>query len=137
MLSVSRSVGITHSLDPFHRYLLGRQWCNLTKQKIIQFSNISTSTPSNKTFILLTSYFDIAGLLTIKICSQIYDWDKKTQGVILSSFFWGYMMMQIPAGVLAKKYGGKLIMLCALLVNGVLCLALPTLVYYVSMEENR
>lgn len=86
---------------------------------------------------MLTSYFDIAGLLTIKICSQIYDWDKKTQGVILSSFFWGYMMMQIPAGVLAKKYGGKLIMLCALLVNGVLCLALPTLVYYVSMEENR
>ncbi|KOB52025.1 Sodium-dependent phosphate transporter, partial [Operophtera brumata] len=48
----------------------------------------------------------------------IYEWDKKTQGLILSSFFWGYMAMQIPAGLLAKKYGGKLILLVALLTSG-------------------
>ncbi|RVE51985.1 hypothetical protein evm_003263 [Chilo suppressalis] len=57
----------------------------------------------------------------------IYDWDKKTQSVILSSFFWGYVAMQIPAGILAKKFGGKPILLFALLVNGCLSSLLPTL----------
>ncbi|XP_014675137.1 PREDICTED: putative inorganic phosphate cotransporter isoform X2 [Priapulus caudatus] len=32
-------------------------------------------------------------------------WDKRTQGLILSSFFWGYLCTQIPGGLLAKKYG--------------------------------
>lgn len=57
---------------------------------------------------------------------EVYNWDKKTQGLILSSFFWGYMTMQIPAGLLAKKYGGKPILLVALLANGSLCVLLPT-----------
>ncbi|XP_028173141.1 putative inorganic phosphate cotransporter isoform X1 [Ostrinia furnacalis] len=57
----------------------------------------------------------------------VYDWDKNTQSLILSSFFWGYVTMQIPAGLLANKFGGKIILLAALIVNGVLCIALPTL----------
>ncbi|KAL4231338.1 hypothetical protein ACF0H5_008917 [Mactra antiquata] len=36
-----------------------------------------------------------------------FDWDKKTQGLILGSFFWGYIVTQIPGGWLAGKYGGK------------------------------
>ncbi|CAK1579850.1 unnamed protein product [Parnassius mnemosyne] len=58
----------------------------------------------------------------------IYDWDKKTQGLILSSFFWGYMMMQIPGGLLAKRFGGKPILLVALLASGIVCGLLPSLV---------
>ncbi|KAL0839187.1 hypothetical protein ABMA28_017155 [Loxostege sticticalis] len=57
----------------------------------------------------------------------VYDWDKKTQSLILSSFFWGYVTMQIPAGLLAKKFGGKIILLASLVVNGALCSLLPTL----------
>ncbi|KAL0839186.1 hypothetical protein ABMA28_017154 [Loxostege sticticalis] len=57
----------------------------------------------------------------------VYDWDKKTQSLILSSFFWGYVTMQIPAGLLAKKFGGKIILLVALVVNGALCSLLPAL----------
>ncbi|XP_023940685.1 putative inorganic phosphate cotransporter [Bicyclus anynana] len=60
----------------------------------------------------------------------IYEWDKKTQGMILSSFFWGYLIMQIPAGLLAKRYGGKPIVLCSLLTNTIICALLPTLVKY-------
>ncbi|XP_030023987.2 putative inorganic phosphate cotransporter [Manduca sexta] len=56
---------------------------------------------------------------------EIYEWDKKTQGLILSSFFWGYMTMQIPAGLLAKRYGGKVILLVALLANGTISMILP------------
>ncbi|XP_075977493.1 putative inorganic phosphate cotransporter [Anticarsia gemmatalis] len=58
---------------------------------------------------------------------EVYEWDKKTQGLILSSFFWGYMSMQIPAGLLAKRFGGKPILLVALLVNGCLTALFPTL----------
>ncbi|CAH2096608.1 unnamed protein product [Euphydryas editha] len=60
----------------------------------------------------------------------VYDWDKRTQGVILSSFFWGYIVMQIPGGLLAKRYGGKPILLFALLSNAVICVLFPSLVYF-------
>ncbi|KAL1452530.1 hypothetical protein WDU94_006753 [Cyamophila willieti] len=36
-----------------------------------------------------------------------FDWDEKTQGFILSSFYWGYVIMHIPGGILAQKFGGK------------------------------
>ncbi|XP_068633483.1 putative inorganic phosphate cotransporter [Battus philenor] len=58
---------------------------------------------------------------------KIYEWDKNIQGLILSSFFWGYTIMQIPAGILAKRYGGKPVLLVALLANGIMCALLPTL----------
>jgi len=34
-------------------------------------------------------------------------WDKDIQGHILGSFFYGYLVSQIPAGMLAERYGGK------------------------------
>eukprot|EP00105_Crassostrea_gigas_P039163 XP_019923311.1 PREDICTED: sialin [Crassostrea gigas] len=34
-------------------------------------------------------------------------WDKTTQGLILGSFFWGYLATQILGGWLAVKFGGK------------------------------
>ncbi|XP_046965521.1 putative inorganic phosphate cotransporter isoform X2 [Vanessa cardui] len=60
----------------------------------------------------------------------VYEWDKKIQGLILSSFFWGYTAMQIPAGLLSKRYGGKPILLFSLLANAIICALLPTLVHY-------
>ncbi|XP_045447853.1 putative inorganic phosphate cotransporter [Melitaea cinxia] len=61
---------------------------------------------------------------------NVYDWDKKTQSLILSSFFVGYILMQIPGGLLAKRYGGKPVILSALLANGVICAILPSLVQF-------
>lgn len=34
-------------------------------------------------------------------------WDKTIQGLILGSFFWGYLVTQIPGGWVATKFGGK------------------------------
>ncbi|OUC48087.1 transporter, major facilitator family protein [Trichinella nativa] len=34
-------------------------------------------------------------------------WDQATQGNILGSFFYGYILTQIPGGLLATKFGGK------------------------------
>ena len=36
-----------------------------------------------------------------------FDWDSQTQGLILASFFYGYIFTQIPGGYFATKYGGK------------------------------
>ncbi|XP_013116292.1 putative inorganic phosphate cotransporter isoform X2 [Stomoxys calcitrans] len=39
-----------------------------------------------------------------------YDWDSSTKSLILSSFFWGYVVSQMPSSLLAKRFGGKLVL---------------------------
>ncbi|KAG8039041.1 hypothetical protein G9C98_003348 [Cotesia typhae] len=39
--------------------------------------------------------------------SGSYHWDESLQGIILSSFYWGYVITHIPGGMLAEKFGGK------------------------------
>jgi ACS family sodium-dependent inorganic phosphate cotransporter-like MFS transporter 5 len=34
-------------------------------------------------------------------------WPKELQGHVLGSFFYGYLISQIPGGILAERYGGK------------------------------
>lgn len=36
-----------------------------------------------------------------------FNWDQELQGVILSSFYWGYVITHLPGGILAEKFGGK------------------------------
>ncbi|XP_026317478.1 putative inorganic phosphate cotransporter isoform X2 [Hyposmocoma kahamanoa] len=36
-----------------------------------------------------------------------YDWDEPTQGLILSSFYYGYIVTHLPGGLLAERFGGK------------------------------
>lgn len=35
-----------------------------------------------------------------------FDWDPGIRGLILSSFFYGYIVTQLPGGYLASAYGG-------------------------------
>ncbi|XP_048508424.1 putative inorganic phosphate cotransporter isoform X2 [Athalia rosae] len=59
---------------------------NSTNEEVCPSSESSTATSSN---------------------GGTYDWDEYTQGIILSSFFWGYIITQLPGGILADKFGGK------------------------------
>lgn len=36
-----------------------------------------------------------------------YEWSQELQGIILSSFYWGYAATHLPGGMLAEKFGGK------------------------------
>lgn len=36
-----------------------------------------------------------------------YEWSQELQGLILSAFYWGYIVSHIPGGVLSAKIGGK------------------------------
>ncbi|KAL0883516.1 hypothetical protein ABMA27_016881 [Loxostege sticticalis] len=56
---------------------------------------------------------------------RTYKWNKSTQEMILFSFFVGYTSMTFPMGIIAQKYGGKLPILVALAVNGVVSLLTP------------
>ncbi|CAB3260988.1 unnamed protein product [Arctia plantaginis] len=56
---------------------------------------------------------------------RTYEWDKATQEIILFSFFVGYTSMQIPMGWLAQKVGGKIPIMIALAVSGILSILTP------------
>ncbi|XP_032517399.2 putative inorganic phosphate cotransporter isoform X1 [Danaus plexippus] len=59
-----------------------------------------------------------------------FKWSKKTQDIILSSFFWGYMLLQIPAGQLAYRYGARYLLTTALFTNSVLSFCFPWAAFY-------
>lgn len=49
----------------------------------------------------------VAPLNQTNIQSGTYAWDESTQGLILSSFYWGYVITHLPGGLLSEKFGGK------------------------------
>ncbi|KAG5684637.1 hypothetical protein PVAND_013857 [Polypedilum vanderplanki] len=54
-----------------------------------------------------------------------YIWDEGQKAMILSSFFWGYVVTQIPGGQLAKRVGGKIMLLFAISLCSLLNLLTP------------
>ncbi|CAK1579837.1 unnamed protein product [Parnassius mnemosyne] len=58
-----------------------------------------------------------------------FDWSYSVQSTILSSFFWGYVILMLPAGELAKRFGGKILITISVSVNSLLSLLLPTGAY--------
>ncbi|XP_046680598.1 putative inorganic phosphate cotransporter isoform X3 [Homalodisca vitripennis] len=58
---------------------------------------------------------------------MVLDWDFAQKGIILSSFYWGYMVTQIPAGHLSRKFGPKYLLLSAMLVCSATTLLSPSI----------
>lgn len=58
---------------------------------------------------------------------ETYDWSEKTQSVVLSSFFWGYVVTQIPAGQMAKAFGPKVLLLFSIGICSILTVFTPIL----------
>ncbi|KAK7093243.1 sialin-like [Littorina saxatilis] len=56
-----------------------------------------------------------------------FDWNKGIQSSILSSFFYGYLVMQIPGGWLAGKFGGKRVLGISMTIVAVATVLLPEL----------
>ncbi|XP_073531667.1 sialin isoform X1 [Phyllobates terribilis] len=54
-----------------------------------------------------------------------YDWNADTQGWILGSFFYGYILTQIPGGYIAGRIGGKLLLGFGILGTAVFTLLTP------------
>ena len=45
--------------------------------------------------------------LAIVAMTREFGWNKTTSGFVMSSFFIGYLVTQVPGGVLAGRFGGK------------------------------
>lgn len=58
-----------------------------------------------------------------------FDWDEHQQGIALGSFFWLHWLLQIPGGMLARRYGTKRVFGCANLIGCLLCAAMPLAAY--------
>ncbi|KAF0772211.1 sialin-like [Aphis craccivora] len=62
-----------------------------------------------------------------------FDWDEKTQGEILSSFYYGYILTHLPGGILSQKFGGKHTMGLGILSTAIFTLMTP----YVAYKGSR
>ncbi|XP_074662009.1 sialin-like [Tubulanus polymorphus] len=54
-----------------------------------------------------------------------FDWDRQTQGWVLSSFFWGYIITQIPAGWIGDRFGSKIVFGVGVTLASVATILLP------------
>lgn len=54
-----------------------------------------------------------------------YEWSESLQGVILSSFYWGYIITHVPGGMLVEKFGGKLTLLSGIVATSILTCLTP------------
>ncbi|XP_016990494.1 putative inorganic phosphate cotransporter isoform X1 [Drosophila rhopaloa] len=57
--------------------------------------------------------------------APFYNWDTSQKSLILSSFFWGYVLSQVPAGLLARRFGAKVVLGSATATGGILCFFHP------------
>jgi len=65
------------------------------------------------------NYIDRASLsVAMPLISKEFDLDPALEGVLLSSFFWTYALMQVPGGMLADRYKPRIVIASATLAWG-------------------
>ncbi|XP_045772826.1 putative inorganic phosphate cotransporter isoform X2 [Maniola jurtina] len=75
---------------------------------------------------MINTDIDNVTITNIKINNGVhFNWSLQQQSMILSSFFWGYVVLQIPGGELAKRFGGKILITISIAVNSLISLLLP------------
>ncbi|XP_011152282.1 putative inorganic phosphate cotransporter isoform X2 [Harpegnathos saltator] len=62
------------------------------------------------------------------ITSKRYHWKGETTGIILSSFYWGYVITHLPGGMLAERFGGKYSLGLGILSTAIFTLLTPVAV---------
>jgi len=53
------------------------------------------------------------------------NWSESQTGLVLSSFYWGYALGQLPSGWLIQQYGAKHILGCSVFIPALLTLLIP------------
>lgn len=67
--------------------------------------------------------------IILQVVDDLYPWTVQQQGLILSSFYWGYVLTHIPGGVIAEKFGGKYVLGLGILSTSIFTLLTPLIVY--------
>ena len=70
-------------------------------------------------FLISINYIDRASLsVAMPVIAKEFDIDPAMQGLILSSFFWTYALMQVPGGMLADRFKPRIVIALATLFWG-------------------
>ncbi|XP_021195150.2 putative inorganic phosphate cotransporter [Helicoverpa armigera] len=87
-------------------------------------------------FFLFTSFvlafamrINMSMAIVAMTAERTFAWSMQTQSVILSSFLWGYVVLQIPSGLMTAKYGGKILLIMCNSVNAIVSLLIPYISY--------
>lgn len=59
-----------------------------------------------------------------------FEWDERQQGLVLGAFFWLHWLTQLPGGILARRYGTKLVFGLSNALPGLLGLLIPAASYW-------
>lgn len=91
-------------------YFLRRLLYNITQEYHVLPT--PSSLPVMKLPSIVFQYWLLLSLYNIRLCSYmfciysylqtLFPWNSKIQGLIESSFFWGYLVTQIPGGFLSS-----------------------------------
>ena len=54
-----------------------------------------------------------------------FEWNKSVQSTMMSAFFYGYLVLQIPGGWLAGRFGGKRVLGIGVLVTALATVLMP------------
>ena len=75
---------------------------------------------------LLLCYIDriLMSLAAIEMQNE-FGWSDSDKGLVLSSFFMGYLVMQLLGGILANRYGGRNVFLIAVLLWSLFTILTP------------
>jgi len=72
------------------------------------------------------SYIDRTNISVAAIpMKEQFKWTETTKGFVLSSFFIGYILLQVVSGSLANRYGGKIVLGVALLLWSLFTMLTP------------
>lgn len=61
----------------------------------------------------------------IDYCHQDYGWSGVEKNLVLSSFFWGYAITQVPSGYIAGIWSGQKLLSIGMLLCGVFNIVTP------------
>uniref|UniRef100_A0A0N4ZLK6 MFS domain-containing protein n=1 Tax=Parastrongyloides trichosuri TaxID=131310 RepID=A0A0N4ZLK6_PARTI len=94
----------------------------------IEINNQLHQSSLNETFTPKKISSSCGGITIVKekASDGPFVWDKLQQGSALGSFFYGYLCSQIIGGMLAQRFGGKIVIGVAVLVSSFLTIFTPS-----------
>ncbi|KAK9878097.1 hypothetical protein WA026_020740 [Henosepilachna vigintioctopunctata] len=100
----------------------------IVQDKLLLTLAMNNSSTSNSTNFNGTEVFTAKrpSFLEDTKTSPIYSWNEKDQGILLGAFFWLHWLTQIPGGILAGRYGTKLVFGLSNFVGVLLAFLIPT-----------
>ena len=78
--------------------------------------------------ITLYRYFSVSSNLYFQ--TGEFNWDSSTQSLLIGAMFYGYVITQLPGGVLAEKLGARLVFGLTGLLSGIITMATPFIAHW-------